>query len=71
VARLPACTEADFTEYRQQRDWTAGKYAMHAAAMKLPTQSTDGRARCFCGAEIVTGTTARHVIEHHRNATAA
>jgi hypothetical protein len=68
---LPSCTEADFTEYRRQRHWTAWKYAMHAAAMKLPTQSTDGRARCFCGAEIVTATTARHVIEHHSNAIAA
>jgi hypothetical protein len=59
------------TEYRRQRDWTAWKYAMHTAAMNLPTQSTDGRARCFCGAEIVTGITARHVIEHHSNAIAA
>jgi hypothetical protein len=25
-------------------------------------------ARCFCGAEIVTATTARHVIEHYSNA---
>jgi len=27
----PGCTEADFTEYRRQRDWTAWKYAMWAA----------------------------------------
>jgi hypothetical protein len=36
--------------------------------MRLPAQSTDGRARCFCGAEIVTATAARQLIEHHSNA---
>ncbi|WP_146687897.1 hypothetical protein [Bradyrhizobium canariense] len=25
---LPQCTEADFEEYRRERDWTAKKYAM-------------------------------------------
>ena len=28
---LSQCTEADFTEHRRQRAWTAWKYAMHDA----------------------------------------
>jgi hypothetical protein len=51
-AYLPLCTEADFAEHRRQRAWTAWKYAMHDAGRPLPTQASDGRARCFCGAAI-------------------
>jgi hypothetical protein len=49
---LPRCTENDFEEYRRQRAWTAWKYAMHQASLPLPTQSTNRRSRCFCGAAI-------------------
>ena len=42
-----------------------GKTRCISPAMKLPAKSTDGRACCFCGAELVTATTARHVIEYH------
>jgi hypothetical protein len=35
---LPKCTEANFEEYRRQEAWTAWKYAMHDASLKLPTQ---------------------------------
>ncbi len=31
---------------------------MWDAGMKMPTQMPDLRSRCFCGAEIVTATTA-------------
>jgi hypothetical protein len=49
---LPRCTEKDFEEYRRQRAWTTWKHAMHHAGLPLPTQSTVGRSRCFCGAAI-------------------
>ena len=62
---LPKCTEADFDNYRRQRDWTAWKYAMHAVAMKLPTRSTDGRARCFYGTPIDIPGLAAHVYAAH------
>jgi hypothetical protein len=59
------CTEADFIEYRRQRTWTAWKYAMHDAGLPLPTQSSNGRARCFCGATIDIAVTHQHVFEVH------
>jgi hypothetical protein len=49
---LPKCTEADFAEYRRKEAWTAWKYAMRDAGCRMPTQSTSGVARCFCGATI-------------------
>jgi hypothetical protein len=62
---LQQCTEADLDGYRRQRAWTAWKYAMHDAGLPLPTQSTSGRARCFCGAAIdIPGITA-HVYAAH------
>jgi len=36
---LPNCTDADFTEYRRQRDWTAWKYAMWDAARRKEDQA--------------------------------
>jgi hypothetical protein len=62
---LPKCTEVDFEEYRRQEAWTAWKYAVHDAHLKLPTQSTSGRARCFCGAPIDIPGTATHVYAAH------
>jgi hypothetical protein len=35
---LPKLTEADFQAWRDDRDWTARKYAMWARGEKLPTQ---------------------------------
>ena len=49
---LPKFTEADFNEYRRQRAMDAWKRATWEAGLKLPTQITDGRSRCFYGAEI-------------------
>jgi hypothetical protein len=34
---------------------------MWDARMKMPTQTQDGRARCFCGAEITNATAGDHV----------
>jgi hypothetical protein len=39
-------------EYRRHRASIAWKYAMWERGRKLPTQTADGRARCFCGAVI-------------------
>ncbi len=58
-------TEADFEAWRCQRAWTAWKYAMWDAGMKMPTQSADGCACCLCGADIDIPPVGRHVIEQH------
>ncbi|MBR1302173.1 hypothetical protein [Bradyrhizobium sp. AUGA SZCCT0042] len=62
---LPRCTEADLTEHRRQRAWTAWKYAMHDAGLPLPTQLASGRARCLCGAAIDIAVTDHHVYHAH------
>jgi hypothetical protein len=58
---LTRCTPSDLDDYRRQRAWTAWKYAMHDAHLRLPTQFTEGRARCFCGATIDIQGTTTHV----------
>lgn len=35
---LPTCTEADFEVWRDQRDWTAHKYALRDRREKLPVR---------------------------------
>ena len=42
-------TEADFQEWRDQRDWTARKYAMWEAGERLPSQRPTSIMRCACG----------------------
>jgi hypothetical protein len=64
-------TEADFREYRRHRASTAWKYAMWDAGCKLPTQTADGRARCFCGAEITIADMDEHVYAAHMEPEAA
>jgi hypothetical protein len=64
-AYLPGCIDADFAEHRERRAWTTWKYAMHDAGLRLPTQVTCGRARCFCGAEIDIASMSPHVNERH------
>ena len=39
---LPALAEANFQQWRDQRDWTAWKYAMHDARLKLPPSCRAG-----------------------------
>jgi hypothetical protein len=63
---LPCKTESDFQEWRDQRDWTAWKYAMHDASCLMPTQAINGRSRCFCGADIGLSDTLEHVLATHR-----
>jgi hypothetical protein len=43
-------TEADYQEWRDQRDRTARKYAMWADGEKLPSQIPSSLMRCVCGA---------------------
>jgi hypothetical protein len=62
---LPKITQADFDEYRQYRAHEAWKHAMWEAGCKLPTETTDGRSRCFCGAEIDTAGVEQHVYAAH------
>jgi hypothetical protein len=42
-------TEADFQEWRDQRDWTAIKYAMWERGEKLPSQKPSSLMTCPCG----------------------
>jgi hypothetical protein len=62
VARV---MHGDFAAYRQQRAMTAWKYAMWDAGCKMPTQVPDGRAQCFCGAEIDMATMDGHICAAH------
>jgi hypothetical protein len=62
---LPTCTAQDFLVYRRRRASEAWKHAMWAAPALLPTQTADGRSRCFCGAEITIATTEPHIYEAH------
>jgi hypothetical protein len=62
----PTRTEAHFELCRQQRDFTAWKYRMRDASLKLPTQMTNGMARCFCGEEITNQSIDAHIQKVHR-----
>jgi hypothetical protein len=46
------------------------KQTMWETGRKLPTQSQEGRGRCFCGAEIDIAGMDRHVTAAHKNETA-
>jgi hypothetical protein len=53
------CTEADFVEYRRQRDWTAKKYAMRDSGERFPFEKPNSMMRCPCGE-----TFNSHLLEH-------
>jgi hypothetical protein len=61
-------TEADFQEWRDQRDFTAWKYRMHDTGHWLSTQSPTGRSQCYCGAAITIAGLDDHVLAAHRSA---
>jgi hypothetical protein len=42
-------TEADFQAWRDERDWTAHKYAMWQAGERLPSQQPSSLMTCRCG----------------------
>jgi hypothetical protein len=59
-------TEAHFELWRRSLDFHAWKNRMHDEKMPMPTQRTDGRARCFCGEEITNASVEMHIHELHR-----
>ena len=59
-------TEADYQAWRDNRDLTAWRYAMWDTGMKMPTQTQDGTARCFCGATITIASVESHVRDAHK-----
>ena len=46
---LPTRTEANFEEWRDQRDWTEKKYAMWARGELMPSQKPNSMMTCPCG----------------------
>jgi hypothetical protein len=56
---LPTLTEANFQEWRDQRDWTASKYAMWERGERMPSQKPSSMVRCACG----------EMFDSHRNET--
>lgn len=60
-----ARTERDFERWRESRDFTAWKYAMRDANLKLPTELTGGLARCFCGEPIDDASIRDHIRSRH------
>jgi len=59
-------TEAHFELWRHERDFTAWKYRMHEKGLKLPTQTKNDLARCFCGVEITNRSLDAHIRAFHR-----
>ena len=62
---LPTLSGTAFQEWRDQRDLTAWKYAMWIASMKMPTQVSSGKSKCFCGAPIDIVSAHIHALEAH------
>ena len=58
-------TDADFQEWRAAQAFTAWKYRMWDTGHRLPTQSTDGRSKCFCGAALTIASVPDHVRSAH------
>jgi hypothetical protein len=61
----PCVTDANLTEWRRQRAFTAWKYRMWKCGCRMPTQNASGRSQCFCGAEIDNAGTRDHVYRLH------
>jgi hypothetical protein len=61
-------TEEHYEEWRWHRDSTAWKYRMHDEGLPLPTQRSDGIARCFCGEVITIKSVDEHIRAAHRGA---
>jgi hypothetical protein len=58
-------TEADFEEWRYAQAFSAWKYRMWDTRHRLPTQLTDGRSTCFCGAGLTIGSVPAHIRSAH------
>jgi hypothetical protein len=62
-------TEADFQEWRDQRDWTERKYAMWERGERLPSQNPSTMMRCPCG-EMFDSHRLEHTLIHVPHITA-
>jgi hypothetical protein len=58
-------TEVDFQEWRAAQAFTGWKYRMWDTQRRLPTQATDGRSTCFCGAALTITSVPDHVRSAH------
>jgi SOS response associated peptidase (SRAP) len=58
-------TEAGFMEWRHAQALTVWKYRMWDTGHRLPTQASDGRSTCFCGAMLTIGAVPDHVLSVH------
>jgi hypothetical protein len=63
-------TEADFREWRHQRDLTERKYAMWERGERLPSQKPNTMMRCPCG-ETFDSHQIEHTVIHVPHITAA
>jgi hypothetical protein len=66
---LPTLTEANFQEWRDQRDWTEKKYAMWARGELMPSQKPNSMMRCPCG-EMFDSHRLEHTLIHVPHITA-
>jgi hypothetical protein len=62
-------TEADFQARRAAQAFTAWEYKMWDAGHRLPTQATDGRSTCVCGAAHTIVSVPYHVRSAHMETT--
>jgi hypothetical protein len=67
---LSRCTEAEFVEYRRQRDWTAKKYANRGTGERFPSEKPTSMMRCPCG-ETFNNHRLEHSMVHVPHITAA
>jgi hypothetical protein len=63
-------TEPDYQAWRDQRDWTARKYAMWERGERMPSQEPNSLMRCPCG-ETFDSHTLAHTLIHVPHITAA
>jgi hypothetical protein len=63
-------TEADYQAWRDQRGWTAKKYAMHESGERMPTQKPNPMMLCPCG-ETFDSQRLAHTLIHVPHITAA
>jgi hypothetical protein len=63
-------TEADFQEWRDERDWTARKYTMWERGERLPSQKPSSLMRCPCG-EVFDSLRLENTVIHVPHITAA
>jgi hypothetical protein len=66
---LPTLTEANFQDWRDQRDWTAKKYAAGDRSERMPSQKPNSMMRGPCG-EMFDSHRLEHTLIHVPHITA-